>query len=97
MKLLRSDPHAAIRMPSDEEVEEFKVAFGTKHLMLHNVYCVPDGLKYICSSHLTALSKTCSTTDGCTITTLETCSCLRQMEWLLHVRLTCLERCMILS
>lgn len=31
-------------MPSDEVGGEFKIAVGTRHAMLHDVYCVADGL-----------------------------------------------------
>lgn len=38
-------PGAAIRMPTNEEVSDFKTAFAQKYSMLQDVYAVVDCLK----------------------------------------------------
>ena len=42
---LRRIPQAAVKIPSDEEIESFNAAISDPHPTLHDVFCVADGLK----------------------------------------------------
>ena len=45
IEVLRNDPVAAIRIPTDNEIESYKNAISEKHPRLENVWCTMDGLK----------------------------------------------------
>ena len=45
VSVLYKNEIAAVRMPSLEEIEEFKHAVHYRHSLLEDVYCVADGLK----------------------------------------------------
>ncbi|CDF36841.1 unnamed protein product [Chondrus crispus] len=45
LQQLSADDMAAVRMPSDDEVNVFKHSFASKYSMLSDVYAVADGLK----------------------------------------------------
>lgn len=45
LKALKRDPLARIRMPTEDELVELKGSIAAKYSMLHDVYCVADGLK----------------------------------------------------
>lgn len=45
LKILKLDPNAGVKMPSESEVQDFKRAFGSKYWMLNDAYCVADGPK----------------------------------------------------
>eukprot|EP00171_Calliarthron_tuberculosum_P003036 IDg3036t1 len=47
VRVLANDTRAQICMPTDNEVDEFKMAFERKYEHLQNVYCVADGLKLL--------------------------------------------------
>lgn len=45
LRVLSKDEKAAVKMPTDIEVQQFKQALSTKYSMLSDVYCLADGLK----------------------------------------------------
>ena len=44
-RIFVKDKHSRVKLPTNEEVEQFKQAFRSKHTLLNDVYCVVDGLK----------------------------------------------------
>jgi len=44
-RMLVGDAKARVKMPTPQEVEQFKQAFMKKHSLLTDIYCVADGLK----------------------------------------------------
>lgn len=45
LKILSRDQHAAVRMPTQDEIKAFQDAIAAKYSMLEDVYAVADGLK----------------------------------------------------
>jgi DDE superfamily endonuclease len=45
IKVLQAEDDAAIKLPSDKKVEEYKAAIANRHPLLQNVWCSMDGLK----------------------------------------------------
>jgi DDE superfamily endonuclease len=44
-KVLSAEEDAAIKVPTDEKIEEYKSAILARHNLLHDVWCSMDGLK----------------------------------------------------
>lgn len=42
---LERNPKARVKLPTDEQIDEYKLAVANRHPSLKNVYCVADGLK----------------------------------------------------
>lgn len=42
---LQQDEQSRVKPPTNKEVEQFKKSFRKRKSLLHNVYCVADGLK----------------------------------------------------
>lgn len=47
IEILSNEPDAAIEIPSDLYIDEYKNAIGLKHPMLQDVWCSMDGLKLL--------------------------------------------------
>ena len=45
IETFRKDPLARMAIPSRQEIETFKVAFGERHLLLNDCWATMDGLK----------------------------------------------------
>jgi hypothetical protein len=43
--MFRKDPLAGVAIPSREEIQTFKVAFGERHPLLNDCWATMDGLK----------------------------------------------------
>lgn len=47
IKVLQSQDNSAIRLPTEQQVEEYKTAIKERHPLLENVWCTMDGLKVL--------------------------------------------------
>ena len=45
--ILSEEPDAAVRIPTDYEIEQFKVAINQRHPILEDVWCAMDGIKLL--------------------------------------------------
>jgi len=73
LKAIHRHPHAKVRMPSDQKIEQHKAVIGSQHPALANVHCVADGLKLFFESvqnHLEQSMCHNGWTGGCCTTNL---------------------------
>ena len=72
IEVLKAEPAAAIMIPSELKIQEYKDAIREKYPLLSDVWCCMDGLKlYLQQAGESPLSRIISTMAGLTIITCQ--------------------------